>query len=386
MGNRMKLKTGQYILTPRSSLPDIINDPENLIKKITKKITINSKATNLNSVFPWIELAVLVLLRYSDRNDRLIVDLKFNLADVFLDNGDYSKAEALMEDVIEYHSKNEKTGKKKLSQYYRYLAKILISLNDFDNAKIYIGKAIDKNKTSYNNYSNLARILFYSGNNKDAEYYYKKAIALCIEKEGEEHTATAILHFYYGLFLYATGKRDMAKKYMDDAYHLLMKNLGEENLYTIRILGHIANVNYDEKKYSESFEKMKIVFSVTSKILGNDHSETFTTKNNCGRILLKMKKYTEAMDFLEKPFVLVGDNKTMLLFDYNETIMEAPELYLSKKGSSITKLIKALEKKNILIVENDALVKELVIDCCQFKPILPKYYERIAKIVKKLIP
>ena len=381
----VKLKTKQYTLSPNDQLPHEVSDTKELIEKITRKVTINSEATNLNSVFPWVSLAESILERYLCVEGKLILNLQFNLATVLLQMGDYDKSKVLIINVIKTYLKMDKVNKKKLSVYYLYYGIILQRLGEYDTAKINIEKAINLNKNSYDNYCVLANILSEMEKIKEAEYFYKKALKICIIRKGKEHTATAIIKSHYGSFLYSTGKTILAKKYLNKAYQISSKNLGKENLYTVRKLGHISNILFTEKKYSEAFEMMKNVFISISKILGHAHNEAITCKINCGKMLVKMNKYSEAIDYLENPFIIIGKKEITILLDYNEKTMIAPEVIFVKKGIKIQKIIKILENKGVPIVEKYILAKKMTVDCNQYCPIPEKYWNEIAGIMAKIL-
>jgi tetratricopeptide (TPR) repeat protein len=139
-----KLVTKNFILSPKDKLPDVIDDPKELITKITKKITINSKQTNLNDVFQWTDLAEKTLKRYSNFDEKLIINLKYNLATVLYDKSDYKKARKLLKDVIKRYSEQSKPNKKKLSSYYYNMAMTLRRMGDYKNAQTNILNAMKK--------------------------------------------------------------------------------------------------------------------------------------------------------------------------------------------------------------------------------------------------
>lgn len=380
----MKLKIEQYNLSPQDELPDDIKCPEKLIKKITKKLKINPTGKNINKTFQWIKLGEEVLERYSAVNDKLIINLQYNLARVLYDRSDYDKSKELLENIIEKCLKSDIYGSKVMSIFYWLLTLTLLGLNDHENARNYIDKSITlyKNDSCYN--AALANVLFHSGEAEEAERYYKKALKLCINTEGKKHLNTAAIFCEYGNFLLSIGKISTAKKYLNNAYIILKEKCGIDGLYTLRALGHISNLLYAEKKYSEAFAKMKIAYLGLKNILGENDFETLTCKLRCAKILVKMKNYDELGNYLEHPFIIAAKNEIMLLFAYDGVIMEAPELIISKKGPSMMKITAIMERQNIPIIKNYLLAKKMIDDCYEFEPILPKYYRRIASILSKI--
>jgi len=89
----LKLKLKQYKLSPKDNLPKKIEAPEELIKKIIRKIIINKNTDNVKNCLIWTPLAEKILKRYSSINEELTVNLQLGLAKIFLNyKCDYEKA------------------------------------------------------------------------------------------------------------------------------------------------------------------------------------------------------------------------------------------------------------------------------------------------------
>jgi len=215
MNNRLKPK--QQTLSPQDNLPWNIGDLEELIKKISRKITINSTASNLQNLFPWIELVEKILKRYNEYDDEMIINLQHKLAKMM-------------------------------------------------------------------------------------------------------------------------------------------------------------------------FKKMNKAFLILSKIKGSDDIETNRCKNICGKMLVILKQYEKMVNYLLAPFAIAsgkvsGEEELFILLDYEEDITTAPEIIISQKGTFAKKLLKIAEKKNIPLIEDQLLANGLMKDCEQLEPILPEYFDRVAKII-----
>jgi len=82
--SKKTLQLKQCKLYPRDTLPKNIEDPKELLVKITKKIKINKKENNLSDCLLWVPLAESVLKRYSNIDDELTDELQSYLAKIFL--------------------------------------------------------------------------------------------------------------------------------------------------------------------------------------------------------------------------------------------------------------------------------------------------------------
>jgi len=245
-------------------------------------------------------------------------------------------------------------------------------------------KSLVKNNHTY--HLKNAKRLFKAGKYEEAQNHYKKALEICINKEGKEHLQTAYIYYEYGKCSSFSGEYDKAKSYYTKAYRIFKKNKGEEYLDAVRILGHLSNLELIKKEYDSAFKKIHKAFLIFSKIKGDKNIETKICKNNCGIALAMLKQYDEAIDYLTFPTALVSKKGGIfLLLDYEKSFMDAPQLIISQQSVSIKKMLKIAESKNIPIIENHSLAKRLMKDCEQFRPVLPKYYERVAKMFARVI-
>jgi Tfp pilus assembly protein PilF len=141
-------------------------------------------------------------------------------------------------------------------------------LREYDSALINIEKATEMDKENCENYCVITKIFAELGENEKAEKNYKKAIEMCIQKNGNEHMETASFYNGYGLFLLEAGNLESAKKYLYASYHLMNHYYGEGHLYTARCLAHIGNMLFKEEKYVVSFEAMEKALISLKRILG----------------------------------------------------------------------------------------------------------------------
>ncbi|MCL2007225.1 MAG: tetratricopeptide repeat protein [Treponema sp.] len=400
----MKIKTKQFTLSLNDQLPNDIDDPIELIQKITRKVAINSKCSNFKNVFLWVKLAEDTLERYSNLEDKSILYLQINLAMALYYMGKLEKSKNFYEKIIDVFQKLDRVNKKSFTSLYYNYARILLILGDYETAETNINNAIKLNKKSAISYSLKARILTYREFYDSAEFYYKLAIENS-KKNGKMHIEAD--YFYdHGISYYKIGNYILAKKYLYKAYQIRNKIYGKENLCTIFTLCDIAAILYFEKEYIKAYKIYKTVYTVFNQILGKDNNETQNALYNCTltiimikkhnniinhktldirshyvKTLIIMKKYSEVIGYLKSPFVILGKNELFLLLDYDNITMDAPKVILSIKGSSVGKIAKIMENKNIPITKNSVLAKEMIENCPQFRCIPKKYWNDVAKIM-----
>jgi tetratricopeptide (TPR) repeat protein len=346
-----RLKIGQYNLLPSDKLPDDIGDPKELIKKITKKVTIDPMSKNLNSVFQWTNLAETALKKYSGVDKKMTAKLEFELGCVYLDSLDYKKSNKMMKSAAEKYFKQKPVNKKMLSACFRYLSIVQIGLEEYDNARMDIEKAIEMDKENYKNYYSVANIFAKMDEKEKAEEQYKKAIEICIRNNGNEHMETASFYNGYGIFLLQTGSLESAEEYLYKSYHLMNSYYGEGHLYTARCLGHIGIMLFEKKNYEESFEAMKKALISIEKILGKNE-ETLIIKKNCADILHAKVLGLESYDNkLERICILIVSRKELYVaLEYKRKISIAPKLVL--KGTDFGNIIFDCKQRNIAVKYN----------------------------------
>jgi len=203
--------------------------------------------------------------------------------------------------------------------------------------------AMPLDKNNYHYHRKYANKLFKLGKYKRAEKHYKKALEICINKNGKEHIQTVKIYHAYGKFYSFFGKNSKAKRYFYAAFQLLRKIKGDNDLKT--------------KSY----------------------------KNYFGKILIMMKQYDEAINYLSSPFAIVSEEEEIfVLLDYNEETMIAPEIILFETGLSVNELLEIAQNNDMPKIDEHHLATGLMNDCHLFEPVLPEYYERLAEILAKI--
>jgi Tfp pilus assembly protein PilF/type III secretion system FlhB-like substrate exporter len=374
-----ELKTRQYTLLPFDKLPEDIGDPGDLIKKITKKVAINPLATNLNSVFQWANLAKTVLHAYSDFDKKMTAKLEFELGSVYLDSSNYKESKKLFESAIEKYIKQKPMNKKMLSASFRYLSMAQIESREYDSARMNIGKAMEWDKENCKNHYTIAQIFAGLGENVKAEEQYKKAIEMCIRKNGNKHMETASFYGGYGLFLLEAGKLESAKEYLCKSYRMMNHYYGEEHLYAARCLGHMSRMFFEEEKYNASFEAMDKSLISLKKILGGKNKETLIAKEWCAHILpyraIELEPYIKK---LERICILIAGRKELYVApEYNKNI-EAPRLIL--RGTDFNNIISDCKQHNIVIKYNKKTAGIIYNNTKIGQEIPPETYKAVAKL------
>jgi Tfp pilus assembly protein PilF len=159
---------------------------------------------------------------------------------------------------------------------------------------------MERDKENCKNYLIIADLFTGLGENVKAEGHYKKAIEMCIRKNGTKHMDTASLYNSYGLFLLEAGNLESAKEYLCKSYHMMNHYYGEEHLYAVRCLSHIGNMFFEEEKYNASFEAMEKSFISLKRILGAKNKQTRAVKEWCASILpyrtIELESYNKKLE------------------------------------------------------------------------------------------
>jgi type III secretion system FlhB-like substrate exporter len=238
-----------------------------------------------------------------------------------------------------------------------------------------------ENHKDHKNFMLNADILEGLEEHEKADRFYKKAIEMCIQVNGNEHMETASVYNNYGLFLYLNGKHTLAKKYLTKAYKLMKNYYGEEHLYTIRCLGHIAKILFIEKKYQEAYKKMQRALQFIKKILGNNNKETLIIKNNCKYILSYEYKIVE--DIKKLVVLIVSRNKLAIGLGFEKKYI-APKITIREEGE-IKTIINLCKENNIPVKYNKKLAEYIFNNSDKDEYVPEETYQKIANILSKIM-
>lgn len=126
------------------------------------------------------------------------INLKSNIAALYINNKDYKTAELLMQEILNYYEKNiSDVPKNKLVGAYINYA---LSIENFNKALQYMDKAVEIAKDI--NYTNLlvsalqnkAFLLKRNSKNKEAIVVFEETLTLCVANGFKRNTATILIN------------------------------------------------------------------------------------------------------------------------------------------------------------------------------------------------
>jgi tetratricopeptide (TPR) repeat protein len=147
---------------------------------------------------------------------------------------------------------------------------------------------------------NLAIALDSQGKYAEAEAEYRLILKLREKVLGPEHPDTLGSRNSLGAALFLQGKFAEAEAQLRELIKIDEKVLGPEHPDTLMFRGNLAKALDEQGRYAEAEAQLREVIKIKEKVLGPEHPETLGSRDNLAVALDEQGKYAEAeADFRE---------------------------------------------------------------------------------------
>lgn len=246
-------------------------------------------------------------LKEEPENSNLRIQLIFNLAKAYKFTGQYAKARKQLEDLKKY-AESIDSSEEIISSICNDLALVLQNLGDYQQAKIYLEKALnssiknfgEEHPTTAIRYSNLATVLKDLRDYPQAKVYLEKSLNSHIKNFGEEHPTTATCYSNLATVLQDLGEYTQAKIYLEKALNSNIKNFGKEHPTTAICYSNLAMVLQDLGEYPQAKIYLEKALDSNIKNFGEEHPTTVMCYSNLATVLQNLGEYPQAKIYLEK--------------------------------------------------------------------------------------
>jgi len=265
-----------------------------------------------------------------------LTNLISSMGSYFFGIGDYDKAITLYSRSLSVRKKHLGNNHPDVAASLSDLGETLIKTGNLRDAEDFFRKAIkigeitpiSKNFKLGEGLANLANLLRIQGDFEKAEPIARSAIDFFINYLGHEHTNTALSLNNLGLILESQGKYDEAMIFYQKALSIDRKIYGEYHTKIALILNNIGVLLDHQNKFKEAEKKLRMALTIRQKILDIDHPDIAQSLNNLGVLLCNQgnyinaeKLFDRAINIAEKKFK--KDSPEMKLYKENLTNLKA---------------------------------------------------------------
>ena len=231
-----------------------------------------------------------------------------NIADVYDNQGDYSKALNYYRKALQIYEKVLGTDHPDTAMVYNNIATVLRTQGDYCKAQYYCKKAIDINErvlginhsytaTAYNNYAGI----FYSqGDYSNALYYYEKAFLIRKQVLVPDDLDIAVSYNNMGFIYYIKGDYQKAREYLKNALAIYERKLGAYHPKISNTYTNLASVYVALGFYSIALDYMEKDRDITEQVFGVNHPTTASSYHNIAVLLNELGDYEKAMEYCRK--------------------------------------------------------------------------------------
>ena len=320
------------------------------------------------------------------------ITLLNSLAFCLLTIGEYSSAEAILDETILLADSNAISSGKAFAKTNEYLASTHLGLGNLDEARTYLSRAEALNKEAYQGhekdlglfYNNAGGIVGKLENNDSALEYYLKALDILLHSLDSNHTFIGTIFnnigttyadrsdyqkaieyvsrsldiarasenefselfalINLGNYKFISGEYDQSTPLLLNALELSESLLGEENLYKAGILDMLSELYTQENRFELAIETATQSLDIRLEMFGDAPLDVAFSYFAVGNAYQKAGKFEEALPYALEGLKLRAEilKNDVKLANSHYQVGEI-YLFLNQFGEARTHLGKALE-------------------------------------------
>jgi tetratricopeptide (TPR) repeat protein len=243
--------------------------------------------------------------------------------------GQYSEAERLFDELIEFYQQSNPENVGMLPWLKCNISRIYIRQGRYEEAERLLVETLSSSETAWWKrwmpegepyLENLAEIYLYWGKYEQAEKLFKETV----ESQGREGTSDpgAAVYSMDGL-----GRLYMAQNRYDQAEEQFKKGIdfgnhelpGKDHPLTLRNINDLSVLYTKQKKYEDAERLFDEVLEARKLKLGDDHPDTLESKNDLAMLYKEQGRYEEA----EKYLLEAVEGRRLKLGDTNPHTIES---------------------------------------------------------------
>ena len=143
-----------------------------------------------------------------------------------------------------------------------------------------------------------------NGEYKIAIEFFEKALTICENVHGTEHSDTGATYGNIAGVYKALGDYDKALEYYEKDKAISEKVLGTEHPDTATTHHNIAGIYQDMHEYDNALKSYNIAIAINEAVLEADHPNKATTYNSIASLYQEMEQYDNAMDYYRKALTI----------------------------------------------------------------------------------
>ncbi len=235
------------------------------------------------------------------------------LGDVYLDLGEYQKAEAMQRAGLAIRMKLFGHENLYVAVSLWGLADALRRKGSFAESETLLRDSLtifrklrgDENRDVAAELSMLADVLRYEGKLDEAEPMQRQALSLNRKLFGNKDIMVGISLNNLALVLRWQGKFSEAETMFREALAIYKKVLGDEDPEIAITLDNLANVLLDQGRLTEAEATCRETLAMRRKLLGNDHPKVAESLNKLAWVLQRQGKLAEAETMVREALAML---------------------------------------------------------------------------------
>ena len=271
-----------------------------------------------------------------------------HLADLYMAQGKYPKAELLYQKLLAIREKGYGAEHLEVVTDLDNLAYLYAQQQKYTDAEIFYRRGLlireqwfgPEHPDTARSLNSLADLYVKQERYAEAEIFYQRALAICEQQSGPEYaeTARSLRHLAY---LYVKqGKYTEAEPLYQRALSIRKQHLGPEHPYTAISLRYLAELYVKLGKYTDAELLYQQALAISEKVYGAEHPRVAGNLSDLANFYMEQEKYAEAESLYRRalaidekvygadhPEVATHLNRLANLYIEQEKYAEAEPLY-----------------------------------------------------------
>lgn len=257
------------------------------------------------------------IARLTSANRSREVNIATALADCLRSQDKHTEARALYQGALDLLQTSSGTKNAKVADALRNLAQNYVDTGDYVKAESLLVKALATDEEAYGalhpdlavDLQTLGLVYLDQGKYEQAEQLYKRALTLTETVLGQEHPNTATSLNNLAWLYYNMGKYDLAEPLVVRALTIRQKQFGAKHPLVAKNLSIYAVILSAEGKFDEAEPLLQRAISAEEEALGVDHPDISENLKNLALLYINAGRTCEAEETLRK--LLARDEKAM---------------------------------------------------------------------------
>jgi CHAT domain-containing protein/Tfp pilus assembly protein PilF len=279
-----------------------------------------------------------------------------DLGDVYRVQGDYAKAEALLQRALAIREASADKNNANVAKIFNSQAEMYRAQGQYAKAEALYLKAIAIVEQSVGTSDpflglpllNLAELYRNQGSYAKAEEFYLRVLALWVPSLGP-HPYVATLFNNRAVLFRTQGQYRMAEQLYQRSLSIYEQTLGPEHPMVAKTLNNLADIGVSQGQYGKAEDLYQRSLAISEKVFGPEHQDVATVLSNLGLFYIAQGQYAKAEPLFQRSLAI---REKALGPEHPDVAVSLMNLALAYSQQGNDETAESLNKRGLAILES----------------------------------